>query len=238
MICCFVNIFVRFSFSVVANEVILFQALGPKKFQQADFCPINIEPIINCLSGPPTWMTGDKLVAEESFGGESKCFNSNYDRPLCLKSYCDEELGVIWVNFGQIKFKCQYDGQKIDVNITGTNFLIECPKKAVLCPEMICPSDCGGKAVCNWTLPVPKCEQPHDKGYINAVYHNDEEKLPGDSQISVNGTVGGGYPEEDDQEGSDNEGGSEGSPDNKASLSKGGKQHILLFFVFVIFFQM
>ncbi len=127
--------------------------------QKADFCPMNIEPFISCLAPAPSWLVKSKaFVKEENFGKESRCFNTDFGRPLCLKSFCDPKLGAIWVKFGEASFKCEYDGQMINVDIGGKSVDIECPKKAVFCPEMICPLDCGGTGVCNWDLPVPQCE--------------------------------------------------------------------------------
>lgn len=140
------------------------QALGPKRVQQADLCPLNIEPFISCISDPPVWLTNSKsFVIEEAFGESSKCFNSNFGRPLCLKSYCDREQCIIWVKFGNDEFKCSYDDEVINVEIAGNKVKIECPKRAVLCPDMICPSNCNGTGKCNWELPIPQCESFRSK---------------------------------------------------------------------------
>ena len=101
----------------------------------------------------------NRIAPEEHFGKNSKCFNSNIGRPLCLDSFCDEELGVIWVRFGQNEFKCEHDDQIAIINISGIDTQLQCPKKAVMCPDMICPKDCSGQTVCDWTLPIPKCVQ-------------------------------------------------------------------------------
>lgn len=97
------------------------------------------------------------FLEEEYYGDESRCVNSNFSKPLCLKSYCDEDLGVIWIKIGDYEVKCEFDDQKVDVELAGETYQIECPRRAVLCPEMVCPSDCEGREVCNWDLPLPTC---------------------------------------------------------------------------------
>ena len=64
---------------------------------------------------------------------------------------------------GEFEVKCEYDDQKVQVDLAGETYHIECPRKAVLCPNMVCPADCEGKEVCNWNLQTPKCE-PRYKG--------------------------------------------------------------------------
>lgn len=147
--------------------------MGPKTIQKADFCPMNIEPFISCISDPPPWYSGSKVfVKEESFGSESKCFNSDFGKPLCLTSYCDFKVGSIRVKFGESSFRCEYDGQKVSVESSGRTIQIECPKRAVLCPDMICPQDCVGTGVCNWNRTLPMCE-PIDTDHVEKIGKED-----------------------------------------------------------------
>jgi len=155
-------------------------AMGPRKLQQADFCPIYSEAVISCLSDPHAASSRDHVILEEHFGPQSRCFNSNNARPLCLKSSCDEELGVIWVHVGQNSVKCEHDGQVLDIEVLGKLVQIECPKKAVLCPDMFCPHDCGGQGICNWNLTKPQCQASDIVGFSRGLEdcngYSEEEK--------------------------------------------------------------
>ena len=142
------------------NRFVVLQKMGPKKTQQADFCPILSNSILSCQSSQPDFNeTNLQPVDEEYFGKESRCINSNFGRPLCLQSFCDDDLGVIWLVIGGAEIKCSHDNQIIDIELSGQPYQIECPKKAVFCPNMVCPSDCRGREICNWDLPMPKCQE-------------------------------------------------------------------------------
>jgi len=74
------------------------------------------------------------VYPEENFGPDSRCYNSN-GRPFCFDTICDAAKNAIMVKVGSDFMRCEYDGQRIDVNIDGDDVYFECPKKTSICPE-------------------------------------------------------------------------------------------------------
>jgi len=138
-------------------------AMGPRKLKQADFCPIYSEQLFSCLSTPPSWLK-DKVSSSESFGDNSRCYNSNGARPFCFETVCDDEEDILKVKVGETYFTCDYDGQILYVMMDGEAHEIKCPKKNTMCPNMYCPASCSGRGICNYTHTTengdvrPKCE--------------------------------------------------------------------------------
>mmetsp|Transcript_20727 Transcript_20727/g.29102 ORF Transcript_20727/g.29102 Transcript_20727/m.29102 type:complete len:337 (+) Transcript_20727:206-1216(+) len=161
---------------------------GPKRFKLADFCPMFVDPIFSC-KGP----LGSALIQKgtmeiypfESFGHDnSRCFMSNYERPLCLIARCDEKENAVLVRVSSDKqpgiiqeVKCTKDGEKIEIDhfiddrvreskagVNQTNALtpklyIECPRLTAICPQLGCPGGCGGRGKCVWDAePSPFCQ--------------------------------------------------------------------------------
>jgi len=125
-------------------------AFGPKH-NKADYCPIYSETIMGCHSE-----YNSKTFPEESFNNTSRCYNSNY-RPFCFETSCSKEDNAIIVKVGDKFEKCEYDFQKIRAPFAGESIYFECPRKAAICPELVCPSSCSGKGTCDWKNETPTC---------------------------------------------------------------------------------
>ena len=115
------------------------QAFGPKKSKLADFCPIYNNPLFPC--NKPLSPIFSKITAfeAEKFGDNSRCFESNYGRPLCLEAYCDNIENAIIIKLGDKEVTCSYEGEEIEIpeSIESAEGIttIKCPPKAVFCPE-------------------------------------------------------------------------------------------------------
>jgi len=122
------------------------------KFELADFCPMYIDTLFSCQT-PRSNIFKDEVFAEEKFGEKSRCVHSNHDRPLCLEVTCDLEENAVLVHLGSRKVKCRWK-EKIHIN---DDIYFECPRKATLCPNSICPANCSGRGVCQWNSTIPSC---------------------------------------------------------------------------------
>lgn len=136
-------------------------AFGPKKSKLADFCPIYNSPLFACNKPLSPIFSKATTFEAEKFGDNSRCFESNYGRPLCLEAYCDNIENAIIIKLGDEEITCSYEGEEIGLpeSIEAVEGIttIKCPKKAVFCPELICPSDCSGKGKCNWNSKQCEC---------------------------------------------------------------------------------
>ena len=83
----------------------------------------------------------------ESFGEDGRCFDTNFERPLCLKASCSRERNAVEVVFGDTIRTCLYDFQTIDIpGLPG--YSLTCPRLAQVCPELVCKADCAGRGEC------------------------------------------------------------------------------------------
>ena len=82
-------------------------------------------------------LKGMKIVQGENYGSMSRCFDSNFPRPLCLNTECSEEKSSVIVHVNEDAFECTYDGQKFNITsqVEGESIYFECPRKAIICPE-------------------------------------------------------------------------------------------------------
>ena len=134
--------------------------LGPKIFKQADFCPMPIDFIFSCKRPIPKILGSLKIFPEEKFAKSSRCYNSNYTRPLCLETFCDKDNHAIKVSLGKGRTAtCSDDKQLLIPHPDNEKILvsIECPRLATLCPDLICPTNCAGRGLCDWNSSNPKC---------------------------------------------------------------------------------
>jgi len=131
-------------------------SLGAKKFQLADFCPMYIQPFFTCKRPPPNFLSKKKdgIFADEVFGENSFCIDSNFHRPLCMEITCDDDAVMVHLANGS-KVRCSYDGEKINIS---DSYHFECPRRATVCPNSICPANCSGRGICQWNLTTPKCK--------------------------------------------------------------------------------
>jgi len=138
----------------------IFQYFDDKKFGslmgKADFCPTYSLSAVSCQN---IILENAKLpslgLGFESDSPSSRCFTTDGLRPICLDTSCNSTINKITVYIGNNTYVCKYDGQKILLPNSSTRF--ECPKKAVMCPDLICPANCAGRGICDYTLEDPKC---------------------------------------------------------------------------------
>jgi len=114
------------------------------------YCPMKTVDISSCSS-----FTQEKENGEV-YGETSMCFETSdhMDGAVCLESYCNDADGSIDVMFKEKLYKCDYDGQMIDI---GNAFKIECPRLSVVCRDTICPANCSGKGLCDYCMETPQC---------------------------------------------------------------------------------
>eukprot|EP00591_Stephanopyxis_turris_P008665 CAMPEP_0195522186 /NCGR_PEP_ID=MMETSP0794_2-20130614/20090_1 /TAXON_ID=515487 /ORGANISM="Stephanopyxis turris, Strain CCMP 815" /LENGTH=769 /DNA_ID=CAMNT_0040651879 /DNA_START=228 /DNA_END=2533 /DNA_ORIENTATION=+ len=123
-----------------------------------DFCPTFTGEPIDCRdpSSSDSAALSKSVLMGESFGPESMCINTNSHRPVCLKGRCNEEKHLLEIIYKNSLYTCQYDRQTHYIPETGTS--IECPLLAVVCPDFICPANCAGNGICDYSQENPKCE--------------------------------------------------------------------------------
>ena len=131
--------------------------MGAKAFR-ADYCPTYSQFLFTCKIKPPT----DKfrkmdIFPAETFSSRSRCFNSDYDRPMCLDTICDRDLRKVRIFMNGESKTCTEDGEEVPV--PGTEYKVTCPPLAVMCPDLVCPLNCAGRGRCLWDLDdFPRCE--------------------------------------------------------------------------------
>jgi len=92
----------------------------------------------------------------ETFGTNSRCFETNIFRPQCFDSRCNEEKHAVEVIFGEVVLTCDYDGQNLPIpGVDGG--VLTCPKLSEICPDLICRANCCGRGVCDYTKQNPEC---------------------------------------------------------------------------------
>jgi len=129
---------------------------------RADYCPTYTVNAVTCKQVPGK-LEQMKLpildyfaTAAESDSDSSRCFNTDQQRPVCLEAECDAVNHVLNVKVAGRELLCSYDGQTHLIPDTGVTF--ECPKLAIVCPDMICPANCAGHGVCDYSLTNPTCK--------------------------------------------------------------------------------
>jgi hypothetical protein len=96
---------------------------------------------------------GEALL--EYYGSDSKCFHSNLNRPICLKSRCDTTNRKLIFMSDDNEYVCNFDGEIIT---TTKSLNVECPKLSAACPNLICPSNCSGNGICDYSGDYPVCK--------------------------------------------------------------------------------
>eukprot|EP00957_Ditylum_brightwellii_P149092 11352585-Ditylum_brightwellii.AAC.1 len=75
-------------------------------------------------------------IPGETFGANSKCFNTNLNRPLCMKYRCNADQNKVQVVIsGSQVVTCPYDGAMMNLDGLNVDAKFECPKLATVCPE-------------------------------------------------------------------------------------------------------
>ena len=118
-------------------------------------CPMRTRNIISCVD---TSNTGE--AHGEVFSNKSRCFDTSMSSSVCLQSFCnaiDSKIDIV-VN-GRVH-QCDYEGQVVSLG----DYSVTCPRLAVICPHLVCPSNCSGKGICDYCKDVPSCicDDPFD----------------------------------------------------------------------------
>ncbi|KAL7549652.1 hypothetical protein ACHAWF_012920 [Thalassiosira exigua] len=106
-----------------------------------DICPMHIRAAVSCADEGAA-----EVIPGEVYGKSSKCFVTDRGEPLCLVGTCNKKTQSIDVRFEDEVFSCDHDGQIIDTN---NGLRILCPRIAAVCPNLVCPSSCSGRGVCD-----------------------------------------------------------------------------------------
>ena len=98
----------------------------------------------------------------ESFEENSRCFETDAGAPACLETACNPSDKTLRIVVKGKTFYCAYHGQVINVDV---GYSVTCPRIEVVCPELVCPSNCSGKGICDYCREVPECicDNPFDK---------------------------------------------------------------------------
>jgi hypothetical protein len=129
--------------------------LRPLVLTLADYCPV---PHLNgqsCLEYNGGYsLNGEMESVGETYGPNSRCVETDGSRDysLCLETVCNTENGMVAIMAGGQYRMCQFDGQvhEIMYGDDGTIIRIKCPKAALICPNLFCPSNCSGRGTCGY----------------------------------------------------------------------------------------
>lgn len=99
-------------------------------------------------------------IQGEVFGADSRCIeHASGARPLCLEVICGQygqEAGkVVLVVEGGERRRCSFAGEVVRLP-SGADVI--CPSFEQTCPESICPANCAGRGICDYTLSPARCE--------------------------------------------------------------------------------
>ncbi len=108
-----------------------------------DICPMYVRGAIVCAHGTPD---SPLTLPGEVYGETSKCFLTDEGQPMCLQGTCNEEKRGIDIRYEDEVFTCTREGHIID---TQKGLRIECPRIAAVCPDLVCPSNCSARGVCD-----------------------------------------------------------------------------------------
>jgi leishmanolysin-like peptidase len=128
-------------------------------FDDVDYCPMRSKHLVPCSSS-----NGSKgaSLAGESFEENSRCYETDASIPVCLETVCNRSDKTLSVVVKGKSFYCAYQGQVINVEV---GYSVVCPRIAAVCPDLVCPSNCSGKGLCDYCKEVPECicDSPFDQ---------------------------------------------------------------------------
>ena len=132
-------------------------ALG-SMFDDVHYCPMRSKHLVSCSSSSKAVAS----LAGESFDENSRCFETDAKVPVCLETVCNPEDKSLSIIVKGKSFYCSHHGQVINVDV---GYSVVCPRIAAVCPELVCPSNCSGKGVCDYCKEVPECicDNPFDQ---------------------------------------------------------------------------
>jgi leishmanolysin-like peptidase len=124
--------------------------LRPYTLLMADYCPVPQLEGHSCFEyDGRDRITNEMEAVGETYGPNSRCIETDgttRSYSLCLETVCNDELGVVQLYVANELRTCEYDGQ-IFTNVYD-NVSIKCPKAALICPSLFCPSNCSGRGKC------------------------------------------------------------------------------------------
>jgi len=159
--------------------------LGPRYFLWADFCPIPHLITTDCRDESQN--DSPHNIPGEEFSKSSMCFNAKLPSPslvkssssnnppsnsgsntmpysLCLKARCNKDYRILEINVDGRLFRCAKDFQTHQhPSLSGVTF--ECPRFSAACPDLVCPSNCSGKGVCNHETGKCTCFNNQDESF-------------------------------------------------------------------------
>jgi len=107
--------------------------------EQKDYCPTFSMEMANCKEVPEQ-LEQLKLpqldyfaTAAESNEENSRCFNTDQARPICLEVKCDEVSYQVNVIVAGRNMTCDFGGQAYLIPDTNVTFF--CPQLSLICPE-------------------------------------------------------------------------------------------------------
>ena len=127
-------------------------------YKDVDYCPMRSKHLASCSS------SGTKISSqfkEEFFDENSRCYETDAGAPICLETVCNSnDKSLSFIVEGR-PYQCRYHGEEVDV---GLSYSVFCPRLAAVCPDLVCPSDCSGRGVCDYCKEVPQCicDNPFD----------------------------------------------------------------------------
>jgi len=133
-------------------------------------CPMITNHAISCLDTD----NASNSSPFETYGSDSKCFKFIPQQQhlsstsICLESRCNDISKTIdiYISGSSRAYQCKYSGQilSIDLEQHEETIQIECPKMETTCPNMICPSNCSGNGMCDYSMTFPMCicDDPFD----------------------------------------------------------------------------
>ncbi|KAL7466182.1 hypothetical protein ACHAXS_006476 [Conticribra weissflogii] len=130
--------------------------IGDETSPSQDQCPMRTKNIILCSDD-----RNKPDFSFESFGPNSRCFETLQSKAACIKSFCNEVDKRIDLIVGEDIFQCDYEGQLIEIH----GEQVKCPRLAVVCPDFVCPANCSGSGMCDYCQEVPQCicDDPFDE---------------------------------------------------------------------------
>jgi leishmanolysin-like peptidase len=119
-------------------------------FADVRHCPMRSKHLVSCSSNGKAVAA----IAGESFEENSRCFETDAMIPVCLQTVCNASDKTLSIVVKGKTFHCSHHGQLINVD---TGYSVVCPRLAAVCPDLVCPSNCSGKGLCDYCKEIPEC---------------------------------------------------------------------------------
>lgn len=99
----------------------------------ADYCPLTSMVQLDCLL-QPDGSSSITPIGIEHFGSDSRCIDTNLERPLCLKFQCNAQRRKAVVSVGNEDIVCENDGDMMEIPGIPDGRL-RCPRFEIICPQ-------------------------------------------------------------------------------------------------------